>query len=104
MKVQGAIHYILNKLKILDDEATSLVTMQTVNTSGFTGNAMESSFTVTERPGYAPIIVGMKPNNYNAAHYISYYSPPSSTGVVYYEHNLNSNATFINVYIMWVRV
>lgn len=86
----------------LNTDVNGLVTKQVFNPSGFTGNALESSFTITLRDGYAPYILGVKPNNYNSAHFISYWSQVNSSGVFYIEHNLNPNATVLEVYILWV--
>lgn len=91
-------------MNIGNGNITGLITKQTFTPSGFTGNALESSFTITLRQGYTPYILGVKPNNYNAAHFISYWSQPNSTGVFYIEHNLGSNATVLEAYILWVPI
>lgn len=88
----------------LNGNLTGLITKQVFTPSDFTGNALESSFTITLRQGYTPYILGVKPNNYNAAHFISYWSQVNSSGVFYIEHNLNPNATVLEAYILWVPI
>ena len=102
LSIKKLLTKITEKINSLNGNLTGLITKQVFTPSGFTGNALESSYTITLRQGYSPYILGVKPNNYNAAHFISYWSQVNSNGVFYIEHNLNPNATILEVYILWV--
>ena len=91
-----------NQINTLNTKITGLVEKQQITTSGFDGTQRETTLSITTKTGYVAYLIGLKPNNFNAAHYIAYYSQPNSSGLFYIEHNLNANATSIEASILFV--